>query len=220
MMNQEQIASNILRSGLSDQRVINLLDNLKLKSFNARFMCDTLLSLVPSVPVLQFFILRLADINFTNIYGETALFNFANRDIELFRFALEIGADLNIRSSGGETILSHLIKTGNIEAFKLLIERDDLDLNECGREVSPLVTAVLYNRFEMVDILVRKGADTNNVEQLVSKSIEIFNRNGYKTPRKPKSVSRFCAMAEFLSECIKETRNERLAKIIRSELSR
>ncbi len=219
-MSQEQIASNILRSRLSDQHVINLLDSLKLESLNARFMGDTLLSLVPSVSVLQFFILRLADINFTNIYGETALFNFADRDIELFRFALEIGADVNIKNNEGETILSHLIKTGNIEAFKLLIERDDLDLNECGGEVSPLVAAMLYNRFEMVDLLVKKGADTNNAKQFISESMELFKKNEHRTHRKPKSDSRFCAMFKFLSECIKETRNERLAKIIRSELSR
>lgn len=155
---REQIASNILQSRQSDQIIVKLISNMNFESLNVRFGKNTLISLVPSISVLQFFILKLADINFTNVYGESALFDFASRDIELFRFVLEIGADVNIKSHKDETILLRLIKTGNIKAFKLLLERDDLDLDMSDSKIPPLYGAIIYNRPDMFKLLLERGA--------------------------------------------------------------
>ena len=66
-----------------------------------------------------------ADVNQTNKFGETILFHACSKNkVELVQIVLDLGADVNTKSSSGfkDTALGIACKKENVEIVKLLID--------------------------------------------------------------------------------------------------
>lgn len=95
-------------------------------------------------------------------HGYTALFETTFKDhIELARFLIEKGADVNITDKKGFTPLFSAVDKGNIELAGLLIEKGANINARAQRNVTPLVQASALGHSELVRFLIQQGADIN-----------------------------------------------------------
>src|SRR5690606_5620567 len=104
-----------------------------------------------------------ADVNAANDYGANAMQLAAEgADVELLRMLLDAGADVDSPNPEGQTALMLVARTGKVDAAKLLVERGAaVDARERWGEQTALMWASVRRHPEMVDYLIREGADIN-----------------------------------------------------------
>jgi len=85
------------------------------------------------------------------------------KNIELTKFALEQGADVNEASKSGDTPLHWAIWKSSLDVVKFLVSQgaDIHAIGEYGR--TPLHTAVWKDSIDMADFLILQGADVNSM---------------------------------------------------------
>jgi len=89
--------------------------------------------------------------------------NFGN--IEVAKFLIEHGADVNIKDDKEMTYLSYAVMMNNIEMVKVLCEYGaDVNIKD-KYESTPLFEAVDMNNIEMVKVLCEYGADVNIINK-------------------------------------------------------
>ncbi|KAI0860614.1 ankyrin [Xylaria cubensis] len=99
----------------------------------------------------------------------------------LIQFLIDNGADVNAPAvpEGGLPPLQSAIITGSITAFCLLLDAG-ADFHATHHRYSALDVAAKYGRLDMVDILLRKGAESYNQEHTpYYGAIELANIHGY-----------------------------------------
>ncbi|KAL4964601.1 ankyrin repeat-containing domain protein [Aspergillus stella-maris] len=86
--------------------------------------------------------------------------------IDIVKFLLEHGLDVNSTSSEGRTALAYAAAKGHVDVVRLLLDHDaEIDITEnCG--ITALYWACIGSRFEIAELLLDKGAqltasDTN-----------------------------------------------------------
>lgn len=78
------------------------------------------------------------------------------RDAGLLRMILDLGANVNIRNLNGETPLIEESRVGHQEGIKMLLRRDDVDLQAKSRDGSTaLHVAARNNQLQAVDLLLQ-----------------------------------------------------------------
>lgn len=114
-----------------------------------------------------------ADVNARNKEGLTPLMMAAGRgNVKIAALLLNKGADVNakleLENYRGLTALMFAIFDGHAEAVKLLIERGaDVNAKYDGRW-SALTIATATDRHAIADLLVKKGADTTDLDKNVA----------------------------------------------------
>jgi len=82
-------------------------------------------------------------------------------DVDIARFLIENGVNMNAECNDRETPLALAIATGSTKVAKLLIDKG-AEVNVMDKyHRTPLFLAVLVNNFEIVELLINKGADVN-----------------------------------------------------------
>ena len=124
-------------------------------------------------------------INAQDNYGELSM-NLAVRqgNIEIVKILISNGANVNAKDMYGKFPLGTAIQEGNVEIAKLLIQNEaDVDLIEgspysdmifqgMGINSRPIELALTYENVEMVNLLIRSGAQTNYIS---SDGSSLFN---------------------------------------------
>jgi len=97
-----------------------------------------------------------------NADGNTALNSVSNStSLAVLKALVNAGADLETRNKIGETVLYKAVLYGKADLVEYLISKK-VNLNTLGAKYgSPLTCAARYLNFEMVDKLVKAGADVN-----------------------------------------------------------
>ncbi len=104
-----------------------------------------------------------ADVAHANDYGATAMSEGATAgDPKLIKVLLDGGAQANAANPEGETALMTIARTGNVAAAKLLIDAGaDVNAEEAWGGQSALMWAAAQLQPEMVDFLIKSGADVD-----------------------------------------------------------
>jgi len=106
-----------------------------------------------------------ADVNVTNEWGYTPLlvcpYRFHEDDKEIAELLISKGADVNAKTTDGDSVLHIAIINKRIEMIKLLLE-NGADINAKNhKNETPLDLAILYKYTDITELLVEKGAKTN-----------------------------------------------------------
>jgi len=104
-----------------------------------------------------------ANVKAENRYGITPLYLASeNGDPAMLKLLLKSGADPNAAVKLQETALMTAARTGNVEAAKVLLDAGaKIDAREEWHSQTPLMWAAAYRHPEMVDELIKRGADVN-----------------------------------------------------------
>lgn len=103
------------------------------------------------------------DINSVGYLGMTALSlsSIEEGDLEMFKYLLKKGADVNVKNDDGSTALMIASLYGNLEMVKYLIE-NGADINAKDNDGSTaLIYASKWANLEEVEYLVKNGTDIN-----------------------------------------------------------
>ena len=100
-----------------------------------------------------------------------------SEDINVIKFCLEHGADVNIKDKYMCTPLNTACLRNNTELAKLLLEYDaDVNFKDINNR-EPLYWACLYNNIELARLLLEYGAwknlDVNNLPDYITRNREI-----------------------------------------------
>ena len=89
-------------------------------------------------------------------------------DIEIIKFLLEHGANINSININKETPLMAGAGSGSLEAVKQLVSYGDTSINATNRSgKTALMLAAKENELEVVQYLIDQGADVNAKGQLI-----------------------------------------------------
>jgi ankyrin repeat protein len=85
-----------------------------------------------------------------------------NGNLEGMRMMIEKGQDINVPTPGGQTVLQLAVLRGDVAMVGLLLGNGaDFDVEDARTGMTPLLTAARDGRHEIVEMLVRFGADIN-----------------------------------------------------------
>ena len=104
-------------------------------------------------------------VNATNDAGYSPLILACYRgNIEVAKFLIKNGADVNANSSMGSPLMAAVVK-GNIEVVNLLLEkRADVNVTDANG-ITALIYAVQFRNAEIVKILIDHKADKTHVDK-------------------------------------------------------
>ncbi len=109
---------------------------------------------------LALFVLTLSLLLSSCTASKSQLMNAASEgDIGTLRQLQAEGKDINEKDSKGTTALMYAIKSKKSEAAKYLIDAG-ADINNKDSYFTPLIYAVYYQQNELINILLKKGANT------------------------------------------------------------
>ncbi|RQW08419.1 TonB family protein [candidate division KSB1 bacterium] len=122
-----------------------------------------------------------ADINAENILGETALFAAIDEcRTEAVRLLISKGARLDYLTKLNYTPLMKAASEGCADIVRLLMDaKVDINRSEPKQKHTPLLKAVLFNRPEIVAILVVKGAKINVADKFGNTPLMLAARSGH-----------------------------------------
>ena len=87
------------------------------------------------------------------------------------------GININEKDKYGNTALHHACKRGYIDIVKLLLEHDALmNYNDC--DSCPLELAVLYNHYEIIELLVSYKSDPNTFDPVGLTALHLAAEKG------------------------------------------
>jgi ankyrin repeat protein len=104
-----------------------------------------------------------AKIDAVTRYGVTPMYLASvNGNAAMIDAILRAGVSAKSANSGGETALMTTVRTGKLDAVKLLLDRGaDVNAKESVRGQTALMWAVLENHPDVVKLLLARGADVN-----------------------------------------------------------
>ena len=116
-----------------------------------------------SKEILQATIDHGADVNSTNMYGETALLIACKKgNIDAIHVLLNAGADPNIANAKDETCIHHAIVEGCSKETLQAIINHGADVNSTNKNnVTSLMTACENGNIDAIDVLLNAGANPN-----------------------------------------------------------
>lgn len=117
------------------------------------------------------------DVNTVDREGNTLLFQAVRRDIpELVDYLIRHRARLNVRNRNGETAVSIAAFKGNLSYVKLLVDAG-ADVNLYGW--SPLIYAAYNGHAQIVDYLLKRGAQIDAITENGSSALFFAARFGH-----------------------------------------
>ncbi|KAK6183473.1 hypothetical protein SNE40_010949 [Patella caerulea] len=107
-----------------------------------------------------------ADVNKIDNRGETPLHFAVHNGIELLKYMIQNGADINVTSRyERNTPLMEAMVTRKKEIVQMLLDNPKLDVNATNfRKETALTIAVRVRRRELLPLLIARGADSNHVD--------------------------------------------------------
>ncbi|MGB1042588.1 MAG: ankyrin repeat domain-containing protein [Tenacibaculum sp.] len=104
--------------------------------------------------------------NNTDKKGNTPLLNIAygNTDIASFNYFINKGINVNQANKDGDTPLLYATYKNNLEIIKLLASKTK-NINHTNNEGHTALTNALRNKIEVIDFLIKKGANTNIIDK-------------------------------------------------------
>jgi len=104
-----------------------------------------------------------ADVNHANSLGVTALsLACTNGNAAIIKLLLDAGTDANSTDRTGETMLMTVAGSGNVAAVKTLLDRGArIEAKEPAFQQTALMFAVRRNHPDVVQLLIKQGADVN-----------------------------------------------------------
>jgi FOG: Ankyrin repeat len=98
-------------------------------------------------------------------YDPPPLSSASGLNITLVKYFIEKGADVNGKSTDGETPLHTASVFGHLEIIKYLLEKGSEINNKNKSGITPLHNAASFGHYEAVKYLIDKGADINAINQ-------------------------------------------------------
>lgn len=121
-----------------------------------------------------------ADVNISNIYGQTALMDAVQyADINLAEKIILKGADINAKNNAGETALTLAVKQNRYNVVNLLI-RNGADVNVVNQNgQTALMEAAQNGQTQMAKLLIKKGADFSLVNKSNETAFTVAAKNNH-----------------------------------------
>ncbi len=120
-----------------------------------------------NLEILKTFIENGLNINVGEKYSKETLLMKAsyNGQVNIVRYLIEKGSDVNLKSSEKNTALMFAAGGGHLEIVKILVEKGS-DLNAVNKYGwNALMQAVLVNHYKIVEYLLEKGSKTDVIDQ-------------------------------------------------------
>lgn len=114
-------------------------------------------------------------------YGGTPLYHaIRNENVEMVDLLLNKGANVNVQLKDGTSVLHVAIKSGNEEIIKRLLNRDTdvnakMNKSSSDRDLTPILQATENNLIEIIKILIKKGANINDIATVQSERMSIID---------------------------------------------
>ncbi|EAY10884.1 hypothetical protein TVAG_012500 [Trichomonas vaginalis G3] len=115
---------------------------------------------------IKYFVSKGADINFSPPQGNNPIESaIINSKFSTFKLLIELGCDINYKNENGLTLIHTSAQSSNVDIIKYLIEEKNFDINLKNErnEYSPLLYAIIHNNYHVVEYLLSKGADYNQI---------------------------------------------------------
>ena len=156
-----------------------------------------------------------ADIEAKTSFGHTPLLSSIrwNRT-EVTKYLVKRGANLNPVTELGRTPLIICAVEGHSELAKLFLENNaDIRIKDKNYQRAALHFAALYGQLDIVDALVKKGADVNGKDAFGKAPLEYANRYGHEeVARRLKSAGalgeidpKYFGFSPYLKKALKES---------------
>ena len=118
-----------------------------------------------NLEAVEFLIEKKADVNAADKDGITALMLAASYDqLEIVKLLVENKAKVNVAEDYGRSALDYAVKNGNYDIVEFLIDEAKLDSADV-KGVTALMLAARHNRIEIAELLIRKGAYVNDIDE-------------------------------------------------------
>ncbi len=123
-----------------------------------------------------------ADIEAKTSFGHTPLLSSIRWDrIEVTKFLIDKGANINPTTELGRTPLIISAVEGNPELARLFLDNDaDISLKDNNYKRTALHFAALYGQLDIVDALVKKGANVNERDAAGKTPLDYANQYGHE----------------------------------------
>jgi len=118
-----------------------------------------------------------ADVNAVNHYGVTPLLDASRTgDAAMMALLIKAGADPKRAHPEGETPLMAAARSGNVPAVRLLLEQKvDVNAAEKEQQTTALMRAAAEGHVDVVDVLLKAGADPNRQAHVTSLTERTIN---------------------------------------------
>ena len=123
-----------------------------------------------------------ADIEAKTSFGHTPLLSSIRWDrIEVTKFLIDKGANVNPTTELGRTPLIISAVEGNPELARLFLDNDaDISIKDNNYKRTALHFAALYGQLDIVDALVKKGANVNERDAAGKMPLDYANQYGHE----------------------------------------
>ena len=123
-----------------------------------------------------------ADIEAKTSFGHTPLLSSIRWDrIEVTKFLINKGANVNATTELGRTPLILSAVEGNSKLARLFLDNDaDIGIKDNNYKRTALHFAALYGQLDIVDALVKKGANVNEKDAASKTPLDYANRYGHE----------------------------------------
>jgi len=129
------------------------------------------------IEIVRALIAAKADVNAANKYGVTPLLDASRTgDAEVMGVLLKAGADPKRAHPDGETPLMAASRAGSIPAVRSLLEQQvDVNAAENVQKTTALMRAAAEGHTDIVDVLLKAGADANKQAHVTSLATRTIN---------------------------------------------
>jgi ankyrin repeat protein len=147
-------------------------------------------------------------------------------NLDEIRVMIEKGQDINMPIPGGQTVLQFAVMQGDVAMVGLLLGNGaDFDIEDPKTGMTPLLNAARDGRHEIVEMLVRFGADINTKNRDGDTPLHLSAARGHRTAievllkYRPDLEARNNAGITALQQA-EQNRHEQVAMVIRQYSSR
>jgi ankyrin repeat protein len=157
-----------------------------------------------------------ADVSATNEEGVSPLTRaISRRHVKVVKYLLENGATVDYSGFMTEKPLAIAVKTGNVKLVEMVLDHG-ADIDETAAMESALSQAVGSGQDDIIDLLLKRGADANNFQLSVFAPLlrAVQNKNASQIKKMLKQGAETKIMTESLYIVLKETLPQSIVSLL------
>lgn len=107
------------------------------------------------------------------------IYSLSDGNSESFRFFMNNNADVNVVNSEGENVIHSIVYSGKVDRMEYFIDVNNIN-HQTNEGVTPLLLALLLDKYDIAKYLIDKGADVNIADNEMNLPIHVACYSGNK----------------------------------------